>query len=87
MANDIGAEATAGQQPDLPSSSLQGICKSEEEQYLDLVRECKDRYKQYPMAVYHVSGEYAMLWHAAQAGTFDLKVAVMEVMTSFVRAA
>jgi hypothetical protein len=26
-----------------------------------------------PLAVYQVSGEYAMLWHAAQAGAVDLK--------------
>lgn len=39
-----------------------------------------------PLAVYHVSGEFAMLWHAAQAGAFDLKAAVLEVMTAFRRA-
>jgi porphobilinogen synthase len=39
-----------------------------------------------PIAVYHVSGEYAMLVHAAAAGAFDLKRAVMEVMTCFTRA-
>lgn len=54
--------------------------------YLDLVREVKDRHPDHPLAVYHVSGEYAMLWHGAQAGAFDLKVAVLESMTSFRRA-
>ena len=39
-----------------------------------------------PLAVYHVSGEFAMLWHGAQAGAFDLKTAVLEVMTAFRRA-
>ena len=39
-----------------------------------------------PLAVYHVSGEFAMLWHGAQAGAFDLKAAVLEVMTAFRRA-
>lgn len=39
-----------------------------------------------PLAVYHVSGEFAMLWHGAQAGAFDLKAAVLEAMTSFRRA-
>ncbi|PIO33086.1 hypothetical protein AB205_0220140 [Aquarana catesbeiana] len=39
-----------------------------------------------PLAVYHVSGEYAMLWHGAKAGAFDLKVAVLEAMTGFRRA-
>lgn len=39
-----------------------------------------------PLAVYHVSGEFAMLWHGAQAGAFDLKAAVLETMTAFRRA-
>lgn len=40
----------------------------------------------HPLAVYNVSGEFAMLWHGAQAGAFDLKAAVMEAMTAFRRA-
>lgn len=36
--------------------------------------------------MYHVSGEFAMLWHGAQAGAFDLKAAVLEAMTAFRRA-
>jgi len=36
--------------------------------------------------VYNVSGEFAMMWHGAQAGAFDLRAAVMEVMTAFRRA-
>ena len=40
----------------------------------------------HPLAVYNVSGEFAMLWHGAQAGAFDLKAAVMESMTAFRRA-
>ena len=39
-----------------------------------------------PLAVYHVSGEFAMLWHGARAGAFDLKAAVLEAMTAFRRA-
>ncbi|XP_029469243.1 delta-aminolevulinic acid dehydratase isoform X1 [Rhinatrema bivittatum] len=54
--------------------------------YLDIIREVKDKHPNHPLAVYHVSGEYAMLWHGAQAGAFNLKVAVMEAMTSFRRA-
>lgn len=54
--------------------------------YLDLVREVKDKHPDLPLAVYHVSGEYAMLWHGAKAGAFDLKVAVLEAMTGFRRA-
>ncbi|XP_028919132.1 delta-aminolevulinic acid dehydratase [Ornithorhynchus anatinus] len=54
--------------------------------YLDIVREVKDKHPALPLAVYHVSGEFAMLWHGAQAKAFDLKAAVMEAMTSFRRA-
>uniref|UniRef100_A0AAY4CGW5 Delta-aminolevulinic acid dehydratase n=1 Tax=Denticeps clupeoides TaxID=299321 RepID=A0AAY4CGW5_9TELE len=54
--------------------------------YLDMVREVKNKYPTHPLAVYNVSGEFAMLWHGAQAGAFDLRAAVMESMTSFRRA-
>ncbi|XP_051893256.1 delta-aminolevulinic acid dehydratase [Pristis pectinata] len=54
--------------------------------YLDIVREVKNKYPCHPLATYHVSGEFAMLWHGAQAGAFDLKTAVMEVLTSLRRA-
>ncbi|XP_063172338.1 delta-aminolevulinic acid dehydratase [Candoia aspera] len=54
--------------------------------YLDLVRDVKDKHPSHPLAVYHVSGECAMLWHGAQAGAFDLKAAVMEAMAGFKRA-
>lgn len=40
----------------------------------------------HPLAVYHVSGEFAMLWNGAQAGAFSLKAAVMEAMAAFRRA-
>ncbi len=40
----------------------------------------------HPLAVYNVSGEFAMLWHGAEAGAFDLRTAVMEAMTAFRRA-
>ncbi|XP_078281912.1 delta-aminolevulinic acid dehydratase [Rhinoraja longicauda] len=54
--------------------------------YLDIIREVKDKYPSHPLAVYHVSGEFAMLWHGAQAGAFDLRTAVMEALTGFRRA-
>ena len=38
------------------------------------------------MAVYHVSGEYAMLMAAAKAGCIDLKSAALEIILSFRRA-
>lgn len=40
----------------------------------------------HPLAVYHVSGEFAMLWHGAQAGAFSLEAAVQEAITAFRRA-
>ncbi|KAK2164746.1 hypothetical protein LSH36_59g02010 [Paralvinella palmiformis] len=54
--------------------------------YLDIVRQIKDKYPHYPMAIYQVSGEYAMLWHGAKAGAFDLQHILMETLTSMRRA-
>ncbi|KAK7895421.1 hypothetical protein WMY93_020746 [Mugilogobius chulae] len=54
--------------------------------YLDIVREVKNKFPSHPLAVYNVSGEFAMMWHGAQAGAFDLRAAVMEAMTAFRRA-
>jgi porphobilinogen synthase len=48
--------------------------------YLDIVREVRDQVG-VPVAAYQVSGEYAMLHHAAAAGAFDLREAVMESLT------
>lgn len=54
--------------------------------YLDIVHQTKQEFPNYPLFVYQVSGEYAMLHHASQAGTFDLKTVVMENLTSMRRA-
>ena len=40
--------------------------------YLDIVREARDNFD-YPLAVYNVSGEYAMVKAAAQQGLVDVK--------------
>jgi len=53
--------------------------------YLDLVREIKDA-TSLPMAVYNVSGEYAMLKHAGNADLIDYDRVVMETMVAFKRA-
>lgn len=53
--------------------------------YLDIVRRLKDSFE-IPLAVYQVSGEYAMLKHAAQAGALNEKAVVMESMMAFRRA-
>ncbi|XP_070581877.1 delta-aminolevulinic acid dehydratase-like [Ptychodera flava] len=54
--------------------------------YLDIVRQTKDKYPSIPLAVYQVSGEYAMLYHGASAGALDLKRAVIEAITGMRRA-
>lgn len=53
--------------------------------YLDIVKEIKDS-TLLPMAVYNVSGEYAMLQAAKQAGVIDYDKVMMETMLSFKRA-
>jgi len=53
--------------------------------YMDIIREVKD-FSPVPVCCYHVSGEYAMLWHAAAAGGIDLKAASMETLLSLRRA-
>lgn len=53
--------------------------------YLDIVREIKDN-TALPMAVYNVSGEYAMLKYAGKAGLIDYDRVLMETMIGFKRA-
>ena len=53
--------------------------------YLDIVREIKDS-TSLPMAVYNVSGEYAMLKFAGMNNLIDYERVVMETMISFKRA-
>lgn len=70
--------------------------------YLDIVRQTKDKvvtlnlfhpllhnsfqYPNIPLAIYQVSGEYAMLWHGAKAGAFELKRILTETLVSMRRA-
>ena len=53
--------------------------------YLDILWRVKERFEM-PTAVYHVSGEYAMLKAAAANGWLDERAATLEVMTAFKRA-
>ncbi|QSA96277.1 porphobilinogen synthase [Methylococcus sp. EFPC2] len=53
--------------------------------YLDIVRRVKETYG-VPTFVYQVSGEYAMLKAAAQAGWLDEKATVLESLLAFKRA-
>jgi len=53
--------------------------------YLDIVRRLHDSFS-IPVAVYQVSGEYAMLKMAAGAGALSEKDCVLESMMAFRRA-
>jgi porphobilinogen synthase len=54
--------------------------------YLDVVHAVKTAYPDVPLAAYNVSGEYAMLKAAALQGWLDEQRAVLEALTSIVRA-
>ncbi len=53
--------------------------------YLDILRAARERFD-VPLAVYNVSGEYAMLQAAVASGWLDGDRAIDELLTSFVRA-
>ncbi|HEY8594418.1 MAG TPA: porphobilinogen synthase, partial [Devosiaceae bacterium] len=53
--------------------------------YLDIIRRVADTYN-IPVAAYQVSGEYAMIAIAAEAGAIDRQAAMMESLYAFKRA-
>ncbi|MDD3324366.1 MAG: porphobilinogen synthase [Sulfurospirillaceae bacterium] len=53
--------------------------------YLDIIRDVRNATST-PLAVYNVSGEYAMLKAAAKAGVIDYERVMMETMIAFKRA-
>ncbi len=53
--------------------------------YLDVIADIR-AHSQRPLAVYHVSGEYAMVKAAAKAGVIDERAIVLETMIAFKRA-
>jgi porphobilinogen synthase len=53
--------------------------------YLDILWRVRERFGR-PTAVYHVSGEFAMVKAAAEKGLIDERVGVIEIMTSLKRA-
>jgi porphobilinogen synthase len=53
--------------------------------YLDIIRDIREN-TTLPLAVYNVSGEYAMLKHAGAAGLIDYERVMMETMVGFKRA-
>lgn len=54
--------------------------------YLDVLKATKDAFPNIPLYVYQVSGEFAMLYHAAKSGAFGLNDVLMETMKCFRRA-
>ena len=53
--------------------------------YMDIIREIRDATST-PLAVYNVSGEYAMLKYAGKAGLIDYEKVMMETLLGFKRA-
>jgi porphobilinogen synthase len=53
--------------------------------YLDIIRDIREA-SNLPLAIYNVSGEYAMLKHAGAAGLIDYNRVMMETMIGFKRA-
>src|SRR5436853_734346 len=53
--------------------------------YIDILWRVRDKFRK-PTAVYHVSGEFAMIKAAAEKGIVDERAAVLEIMTSLKRA-
>ncbi len=53
--------------------------------YLDVIRDIREA-SSLPLAIYNVSGEYAMLKHAGNAGLIDYNRVMMETMVAFKRA-
>jgi porphobilinogen synthase len=53
--------------------------------YLDIISDLR-RETDYPLAAYHVSGEYSMVKAAAERGWIDEKAVMLEVLTSIKRA-
>jgi len=54
--------------------------------YLDIIYHIKSSFPHIPVAAYHVSGEYAMIYSAYQAGYIDLEPAIIESLTAIKRA-
>lgn len=53
--------------------------------YIDILWRVRERFRK-PTAIYHVSGEYAMIKAAVEKGIVDERAAVLEIMISLKRA-
>lgn len=54
--------------------------------YLDIIYRAAERFKDYPLVAYQVSGEYSMLLNAAEQGLFDERRIFLESLTAIRRA-
>jgi porphobilinogen synthase len=54
--------------------------------YLDMIARLADSNFGVPIAAYQTSGEYSMLYYAAEKGVFDLKDILIENLTAYRRA-
>ena len=54
--------------------------------YLDIIADAAELARDYPLAAYQVSGEYAMIVAGARAGVYDLKTMAFESTESIIRA-
>ena len=54
--------------------------------FLDVVSDAKEIARDVPISAYQVSGEFAMIHAAANAGVFDLKAAALESLEAILRA-
>lgn len=54
--------------------------------YLDIIRDIKNEFPQYPLCAYQVSGEYSMIVNAYQQGLVDKKLAILESLMAIKRA-
>ena len=54
--------------------------------YLDIIQRASERFPDYPMVAYQISGEYSMLLNAAEQGLFDEERIFHESLTAIRRA-
>jgi len=54
--------------------------------YLDVVRDTREAFPEYPLVAYNVSGEYSMVKAAAQNGWLEERATVLELLSGFKRA-
>lgn len=48
--------------------------------YISIVEKAKESHPRHPIFVYQVSGEFAMIYHAAKAGAVNLETVLKETL-------